>query len=146
MVIFGWLRRITTLGEKREECRCGSIGPHVVARKTYWGHVFWVPVLLFWFRHGMMCTNCGEWTGLSYREVRQALKTGALPLARSRPQFAAVRPQLADDFGRLPTEPGFFDALTVNPKRGAFDLYLKVWLVAAAALVAWFVFAVVTAG
>jgi hypothetical protein len=133
VIIFGSYRGVTELAMKNDECaNCGAIGVHHIVRKSYWIHVFWVPVLLVWVRHGMICAGCGEWTGLSFMTVRNAMKTGGLPLERARPNFAANRHQMADELGRLPNAAQVFDKLTINPRRGGFDLYLKVWLVAAA--------------
>jgi hypothetical protein len=144
LVIFGSLVGLTILGHKRDECaKCGAIGTHVVVRRTYWFHVFWAPVLLVWVRHGMICDACGEWTGLSWRQVRRAMKTGVMQLERARPVFTATRSSLADDFGRLPNVVQHFDPFVVNPKRGFWDIYLKLWLGAVIAIVAFFTLAII---
>lgn len=146
MVIFGWMNPVTVLGWKNDECGCGVIGTHEVVRKTYWLHVFWIPVLLLGFRHGMICEACGTWTGLSFLQVRSAMKSGQLPLDRARPSFATLRPELADEFGRIPSVAQYFDPLTVYRKRGAFDLYLKVWIGLALVVLVLFVYAILTGG
>jgi hypothetical protein len=129
VVIFGWWRRFTVLGAKLDGCQtCGHVGRHVVGRTTYWGHVFWVPVLFLGFRHGMVCAACGAWSSLPWRRVRAAMKVGTLPLDRPRPNAPAALAAAAAEEDRPPSHPaGVFDPLVVNPKRGAWDLYLKVW-------------------
>ena len=75
--IFGWLRRFSVLGVKADECAtCGQVSQHVVGRKTHWGHLFWIPVLFLGFTHGMVCSSCGAWTGIPWRQVKGAMKTG----------------------------------------------------------------------
>jgi hypothetical protein len=144
VVIFGLETGLTILGHKREECaKCGAIGTHAVVRKSYWIHLFWAPLLLVWVRHGMIYEACGEWTGLSWRQVRRAMKTGVLPLERARPAFAAARPTLADDFGRLPNVAQYFDPFEVNPKRGFWDTYLKLWLGVVIVIIAFFAVAII---
>ena len=89
--IFGWMRRFTVLGVKVDECeKCGQVGQHVVGRMTYWGHLFWIPVVLLGFNHGMACPNCHAWTGIRWRRVRSAMKTGSLPLDRLHDRRVAV--------------------------------------------------------
>ena len=135
MVIWGWYRPITKLAIKWEEClRCGAIGVHAIVRQTTWGHIFWIPLLLLWVSHSMICPNCGLTTGLGWRQVRTALKAGRLVLDRPRPHFAAARPQYMDAFGRMPDPHTSFDPITVNPSRSAWDVMIIIWLVGAALL------------
>lgn len=135
LVIFGWMRRFTILGIKVEECaQCGQVCEHVVGRKTNWGHVFWIPVLFLGFEHGMACTTCQAWTGIPWREVRGAMKSGVLRLDRPRPNAPALLAAAAEA-GEPPLHPAVvFDRLLVNPRRGPWDLYLKAWPVLVAAL------------
>ena len=135
-VIFGWLRRFTILGIKLDECAsCGRVREHVVGRKTNWGHVFWIPVLFLGFSHGMICSTCRAWTPLSWQSVRAAMKSGVLPLSRSRPNAPALLAAAAAQEGAPPPQPAAdFDRLVVNPKRGPWDFYLKAWPVLVAVL------------
>ncbi len=134
--IFGWLRRFTTLGVKLDECaNCGQVCEHVVGRKTNWGHVFWIPVLFLGFSHGLICTTCGSWSPLSWQGVREAMKTGVLHLDRPRPNAPGMLAAAAAESGQPPLQPAAaFDRLVVNPKRGAWDMYLKAWPVLVALL------------
>lgn len=136
MIIFGWMRRFTILGVKLDQCEtCGRVCEHVVGRKTNWGHVFWVPVLFLGWEHGMACTTCHSWTGIPWQQVRAAMKTGSLRLDRSRPAGAELVRTGAGE-GLPPVHVGaVFDRLLVNPKRGAFDLYVKAWPVIVSVLV-----------
>ena len=138
MIIFGWSRQPTILGSKVDHCAaCGVTGPHLLVRKTWWATLFWIPVLFLRFEHGMACVACGAWTGIGFRTMRRAMKTGLLPLpGRARPNTLEIREQVAEETGHRPTETELYDAVQVNPKRGAWDLALKVWPVAVVALVA----------
>jgi hypothetical protein len=125
--IFGWLRRFTVLGIKIDECQtCGRVCEHVVARKTRWGHLFWIPVLFLGFEHGMACTACASWTPIPWQSVRAAMKSGLLPLDRRRPNASAALAAegVHDDSSVIPSL-AMFDRLLVNPKRGPWDIYLK---------------------
>jgi hypothetical protein len=135
LIIFGWLRRFTTLGVKPDECAtCNRVCDHVVGRKTWWFSLFWFPVLLFKWEHGMACSNCGAWTGIPWRAVRSAMKTGVLHLERPRPgALAALSEMAAADNAPPPQLATTFDRFTVNPKRGLFDFYTKAWPVAVVA-------------
>jgi hypothetical protein len=145
VVIWGWTRIPTFLASKLDECgTCGVIGHHHLVRKASWFTLFWAPVLLLWVSHGLWCNNCGAWTKLSYRQVRGAMKSGTMPLDRARPKFAERRPGMADSWGRMPSVAAYFDPVHVNPKRGASDVYLKVWLVAVVVLVGLVLFAILT--
>ncbi|MEP7158375.1 MAG: hypothetical protein ABI797_03035 [Chloroflexota bacterium] len=128
MIIFGLLTPVTFLGSKVDQCtHCRQVGSHYLVRKTYWVHIFWVPAVLVGFRHGMVCWECGTWTGIPFLTMRWAMRTGTLPLTRARPDADALRQQIFDDTYRKPSEAELFDGVAVNPKRGAFDLYFKVW-------------------
>jgi hypothetical protein len=61
-----------------------------------------------------------------------------LLIEKPRPNFAAKRADMADAWGRLPSELSQVDPLHVNPKRGLSDLYLKAWIVTAIAIVTLF--------
>jgi hypothetical protein len=131
------MRQPTFLASRLEECsNCGEIGNHWLVRKTTWFTLFWVPVLLVWVSHGQVCGNCATWTGIPYTQIRAAMKTGTLHIEKKRPNFAARRTEMVDNWGRLPSEQSMFDPLHVNPKRGLSDLYLKVWIIAVVAIVA----------
>jgi hypothetical protein len=128
-IIFGLLRRFTVLGMKLDECAtCGNLAEHVVGRKTAWGHIFWLPVLFLGFSHGMICSACGTWTGLSFGDVRAGMKTGKLSRNASR----ATSTLLPASERAASTPP--LDTLVVNPKRGFWDFYLKAWPVLVAGL------------
>jgi len=135
VILYGLYRRPIFLASKLDECQCGVMGPHWLVRKTYWIHIFFVPVILVWVSHGMICGNCGTWTKLSYLQVRRAMKSGQLPMERARPKFEEQRPQWADAWGRLPTAGATFDKLAVNPKPGLWNTYIKVWVAAVPTLV-----------
>jgi hypothetical protein len=134
--IFGWMRRLTVLGIKLDECpTCGEVGKHIVSRKTHWAHLFWIPVVFLGFTHGMICSSCHTWTGIPWRQVKSAMKTGALPLDRTRPRASAALAAEALESSTPALKPAaVFDRLAVNPKRGPWDLYLKVWPVLVAVL------------
>ena len=134
--IFGWLRRFTILGIKFDECQsCGQVCEHVVGRKTHWAHLFWFPVLFLGFNHGMLCSKCGTWTPIPWQTVRRAMKSGVLHLDRPRPNAPELLAAVAAETGEAPPPTAVvFDHLVVNPKRGPWDLYLKAWPVAIAAL------------
>jgi hypothetical protein len=138
LVIFGLLRGFTVLGIKLDECpQCGAFCEHVVGRKTNWGHIFWVPFLFLGLTHGMACSACRHWTGIPWRTVRAAMRTGTLPLDRPRPTAQAMLAAQAAEAGEPPPHPAaVFDRFDVNPKRGGWDLYLKAWPMIVAALIA----------
>ena len=138
MVIYGWTRQPTILGSKVDQCtQCGLTGPHYLIRKTWWVTIFFVPLLFLRFQHGMACANCGLWTGIPWRQVRRGMKDRRLPLAgRKRPDALDVRERVADETGHRPSEAELYDTVEVNPKRGFWDLAVKVWPVAVVALVA----------
>jgi hypothetical protein len=55
------------------------------------------------------------------------MKSGVLPLARSRPNAPAMLAASAQE-GEPPLQVAtVFDRLLINPKRGPWDLYLKAW-------------------
>jgi hypothetical protein len=91
MVIIGWLRRAVILGAKFDECRaCHAPGPHLLFRQTHWFTLFWVPLLLLWVSHGVLCPQCGDVEKISMLKMRRALREERLPLGRQRPVFEAV--------------------------------------------------------
>lgn len=138
MIIFGWSRQPTILGSKVDHCAaCAVTGPHLLVRRTWWATIFWVPVLLLRFEHGMACAACGAWTGIGFRTMRRAMKTGLLPLpGRARPNSLDVRERIAEETGHRPSETELYDTVQVNPRRGAWDLALKLWPVAVIAVIA----------
>jgi hypothetical protein len=113
MVLFAvrWMKRVVILGVKHDECQaCHRDGPHLIVRKATWLTIVWIPVVLLRLSHGLLCPVCGEDTSLGFLQVRQALKTGRLPLDRQRPRYeAAVRSLL----GR--TDPGDWRELGLQP-------------------------------
>jgi hypothetical protein len=132
-MIVGWHRFASILGFKTDECtNCGFIGPHALVRKTWWFELFFIPVLLFRFQHGMACTQCGAWTGIPFLELRRGLKSGKLPLARQRPKFEQLPP---DEWGVRP-DPATLDVVTRNPSPGLMNLYTRVWPFLAGVLIA----------
>lgn len=89
--MLGWMTRGIALAAKIEECpACGQIGPHVIAKKTYWLVVFFMPVLLLWQQYGLACTECGHFRHLARGAVLAALRSGRLPLDVARPRFHAA--------------------------------------------------------
>jgi hypothetical protein len=141
VIIFGWTIAPTILGSKVDQCAtCGVTGPHMLIRKTWWATVFWIPLLLMRFQHGMACANCGAWTGIGFRTMRQAMKTRTLPLpGRTRSNTLDIRDQIAEETGHRPTEKELYDTVQVNPKRGPWDLAVKVWPILVLAVVAFLV-------
>lgn len=133
-MIIGWLRRRVPFATKLEDCgSCSRIAPHVMVRQTTWFTFFWVPVVLLWFRHGLICGNCGAFTGVSWRRFRHALRSGSLHLDRQRPRYAALR--LEDPY-TYPSDPArYFDPIQRRQGRSLFDLYTRAWPILAALLV-----------
>lgn len=85
----------------------------------------------------MACTSCHAWTGIGWRQVRAAMKSGFLHLERPRPNAPALLAAAAEEAGQPPVHPSLvFDKLLVNPKRGPWDLYLKAWPLMVAVLIA----------
>jgi hypothetical protein len=137
LIIVSWMTRFTVLGMKMDQCdRCGRVCQHVVGRKTRWAGVFWLPLIFLGFEHGMICTTCRAWTGIPWRQVRVATKTGALPLARNRPDAMALLTAAAAENEPPLSAQAVFDRMVINPKKGPWDLYLKAWPVIVAGLIA----------
>lgn len=138
MVIFGWSRQPTILGSKVDQCAsCGVTGTHFLIRKTWWATLFWIPVLFLRFEHGMACEACGTWTGIGFLTMRRAMQTRSLPLpGRIRRGTLEIRDQVAEETGHRPSEAELYDTVQVNPKRGFWDLMLKLWPVALVGIVA----------
>jgi hypothetical protein len=128
MVIVGWLRTFTFLGIKIEECaQCGQTCEHVVGRKVNWGTLFWIPLLFLGFQHGMICSGCRQWTGIRFLRVREAMRSGALPLELPRPHAQQLLAASAEE-GQPPLNAtAVYDRMAINPRRGAMDLYLKAY-------------------
>jgi hypothetical protein len=132
-MIVGWQRFVSILGFKTDECsNCGVIGRHALVRKTWWFDIFFIPIVLLRFQHGMVCTQCGAWTGIPFLELRRGLKSGKLPLARPRPKFEQLPP---DEWGARP-DPATLDVVTPNPSPGLMNWYVRVWPFLAVGLVA----------
>jgi hypothetical protein len=145
LIIYGAYQPQRILATKWEECpRCGVIGVHGIRRHATWVHFFWVPLLLLWVGHQLICWNCGLSTKLGWRQVRAGLKTQQLVLDRPRPRFAAERKQHVDSWGRMPDEHKTFDPLTVNPQSSLWDLMIPVWLLGYVALIGLIVVTIVT--
>jgi hypothetical protein len=138
LVIYGWTIQPTILGSKVDHCAtCGVTGEHFLICKTWWAEIFWIPFLLVRFQHGMACGACGAWTGIGFRTMRQGLKSGELALAgRARPNTLDLRDRIWDETGRRPSEKELYDRVTINPRRGPWDLWLKVWPILVLAIVA----------
>jgi hypothetical protein len=133
LILFGWRRLTHILGSKLDEClKCGTIGQHLLVRKSYWFSLFFVPVLLLRLKHGMVCTNCGEWTGVPMLKMIRGTQSGRLPLERVRPKFAAVEP---DQWGRKPTAAEVLDPIVHNDKPGLLSVYVRVWPALAAVVI-----------
>ncbi len=128
MVIISWMTRFTVLGVKVDQCqKCGQVCRHVVGRRTRWAGVFWLPLLFLGFSHGMLCSTCGSWTGIPWRQDRAATRTGLLPLSRVRPDAAAVLAAGAAEHEPPLSSAVVFDRMAVSPEKGPWDLYLKAW-------------------
>lgn len=137
MIIISWMTRFTVLGVKIDLCaRCGRACEHVVGRKTRWAGIFWLPLLFLGFEHGMICATCGFWTGIPWRQVRGATKSGFLPLPRSRPGALELLAAAAPENEPPLSSQAVFDRMAINPKKGPWDLYLKAWPLLVAGIIA----------
>lgn len=126
MVIYGLLTSQIVLGAKQDLCAtCNVAGPHVIVRRVRWVEIFFIPVMPLWINHRLVCTNCGAETKLGFRQVRQALSSGKLPLPH-RAKFAEYADALWQDNQRRPAE-AEFDPVEKNPKRSGWNTYLKLW-------------------
>jgi hypothetical protein len=126
--IWGFTRRFTVLGIKIDECAaCGQVCQHVVGRKTRWFTLFFVPLVFLGWSHGMASSACGAWSGIPFRTMRAAMRSGVLLLDRPRPNTPGALAAAAGP-DQPPLHQGHVvDSLHVNPKRGPWDLYVKVW-------------------
>jgi hypothetical protein len=124
-MIVGWLRRTLPLGQKVDECAtCGRIGPHVIVRRTMWFTLFFIPVLLVWVQHRLLCGTCGAESRLSPRQAWGAIRHGRLPLSRPRPNYTVL--QLDEANG--PTDPAaLFDPVVPYRERTLMDHYTAAW-------------------
>lgn len=136
MIIFGWYLRPILLGLKADLCEtCGVATQHAILRITTWGHVFWVPWLLVSLKHRLVCTVCATERKLGWRQVRQALRAGRLPLP-ARTGFKAWANGVFEETGRIPNEAAF-DPIEPNPKRGPWNVWLTFWPFVLAGVVAY---------
>src|SRR5437016_2009425 len=120
MIVFGWRRWSNILGTKVDEwLRCGTVGQHLLVRKTFWFSLFFFPVLLLRVSHGMICSNCGEWTGIPLLTMLGGNRSGRLPLQRPRPNFGQLEP---DAWGRRPQAAHVLDSIVRNDKPGLMAL------------------------
>jgi hypothetical protein len=132
-VVIGFRMFPIILGTKMEECAaCGHVCQHILVRQTWWGCLFWLPVLLLGFKHSMICGNCGAETGIPFPQMVPGVWSRNLPLARQRPNFESLPP---DELGFKPTPAQYFDPVTPNPKRSLGALYFMLWPVLCAALI-----------
>jgi len=139
VIIYGWLGRPTVLAQKQDLCAtCGVLGPHGILRVTRWATLFWVPFMPIWVSHKLVCGNCGAQTKLGWRQVRRAMSSGALPLPH-RLGFDAYAAKVYDATYRRPIETEL-DPIVRNPKRDAWNVYLKVWPILVGVLIAALVF------
>ncbi|HEX8026083.1 MAG TPA: hypothetical protein VF484_07760 [Candidatus Limnocylindrales bacterium] len=139
MIVYGWLGRPTVLAEKQDLCAtCGVMGPHAIVRIVRWATVFWAPILPIWISHKLICGNCGAQTKLSWGQTRAALRTGRLPMPH-REGFDAHAAKVYDETYRRPVE-SELDPITRNPKRDAWNVYLKAWPIIVGVLIAAVVF------
>jgi hypothetical protein len=123
--LIGWVRRFSVLGIKVDECEaCGEIGPHTLGRKVWWGTLFHIPLLFLRFQHGMVCANCGAWSGIRFDRMWRGLWSGRLPLGRPREHFIALPP---DEHGVTADVAAVMDPIQVPVKRDGWDIYLRVW-------------------
>jgi hypothetical protein len=127
MVIYGWLRRPIILATKNDLCAtCSRVGPHAIVRLVSWIEVFFIPIVPIWFSHQLICGNCGASRKLGRRQVADALKSGRLPLP-ARAEHREYANWAFQETGRSPQE-SELDPIEINPSRGAWDRYLKLWL------------------
>ncbi len=125
MVLVGYRKWAILLGSKMEEClKCGAVGLQALVRITWWGTLFFVPIILFRFQHAMVCQACGEVTGIPVLQMLRGIRTGRLPLARTRPQFEAAPP---DASGFKPLAADYFDPVRREPKRSIGGWYFLAW-------------------
>ena len=135
MIIYGLLTSPIVLGAKQDLCAtCNVAGPHVIMRRVRWAEVFFIPVLPIWINHRLVCANCGAETKLGFLQVRQALRSGKLPLPH-RANFDEYAGALWNDNQRRPAE-AEFDAVEKSPKRSGWNLYLMAYPVLVVALIA----------
>lgn len=136
MIIWGWYRRPIVLGLKTDLCgTCGQATQHAILRITTWGHIFWVPFLLTSIRHRLVCTVCATERKLGWRQVREALRSGRLPIP-ARAGFKAWANGVFEETGRIPNEAAF-DPIEPNPKRGPWNVWLSFWPFVVAGVVAY---------
>lgn len=139
MIIYGWVGRPTILAQKQDLCAtCGVAGPHAIVRIARWATIFWAPIFPIWVSHKLVCGNCGAQTKLSWRQTRAAMRSGTLPLPH-RPGFDAHATKVYDETYRRPLE-SELDPIVKNPKRDAWNVYLKAWPIIVGVVIAALVF------
>lgn len=135
VIIWGWVRRGILLATKQELCAtCQAVTDHGVIRLATILDVFWIPVMPLWLSHLLVCDQCATRQKLGWRQVRAAMSSGLLPLP-PRPEWRAYARQVFEETQAMPREADL-DRIVRNPKRGPWDLYLKVWFIAVPAIVA----------
>jgi hypothetical protein len=108
-----------------------------------WAHIWFVPILLLWVSHWMVCLNCRFSTKLSWRTVLPGVRARRLVIEKARPGFEAERLERVDAFGRMPDAHQTFDALTINPGRSMVDVAIVAFLLGYVALIGLIVYAAV---
>ena len=113
--------RSGTVAVKVDECQsCGHVGRHKVERQYRWLEVGPVGIVPLGMRHGLECGECWAWSPIGFREARQGVKTGRLPLPdRPRPRSAAA----AAAGLRTPD----FDRAVASRSLDGGTVYLGVW-------------------
>jgi hypothetical protein len=140
VVIYGWVRQPVLLAWKNDLCAaCAMTGSHAVVHAVTWISLFFLPILPIWSSHQLICGNCGTSRNLGRRQVGEAMKSGRLPLP-PREGYREFARQAFEETGRSPQE-SELDPIEINPSRGPWDRYLKLWLlVVPAVFVGLFIF------
>jgi hypothetical protein len=127
MIIYGLIRKGIVLATKNDLCvTCSTMGSHAILRLVSWIDVFFIPLVPVWSTHRLVCERCGATRKLSRRDVSDAMRSGRLPLP-PRAEFRDYARRAFEETGRSPQETEF-DPIEINPARGPWDRYLKLWL------------------
>jgi hypothetical protein len=127
VIIYGLLRKGIILATKNDLCAtCSTMGPHAIVRLLSWIEIFFIPIVPVWASHQLVCGRCGATRKLKRGQVNEALKTGKLPLEH-RETFREYANWAFEETGRSPQE-SELDPIEINPSRGPWDRYLKLWL------------------